>query len=102
MPSAVGPDQVQSPKCNVPHKENDLVQKKKQKVVLNQHEDSATQCLGAILVTTSGKYRQRLDSSPARSHEFHQLELSRAWEPGDSSGTRFLSVRKGPLRLVSL
>ena len=30
---------------------------------------------------------RRLDSSPAGSNELHIMELSRAWEPGDSSGT---------------
>jgi hypothetical protein len=48
------------------------------------------------------RYRQRLDSSPAGSHELYQLELSRAWEPRDSSRTCVASVHKGPLRCVSI
>lgn len=42
MPSALGPIQAQSPKRNVSYEEGDLVQKKKQKVVLIQHEESVT------------------------------------------------------------
>jgi hypothetical protein len=46
-------------------------------------------------------YRRRLVTSPAAHNELHSLELSWAWEPMHSSGTRTDGTGKRSLRAVS-